>query len=808
VAAVVEALDGRPTQITDANGVVTTLSYKPRGWLASRSIGGETTTYDYDPVGNLSKVTLPDGAWIAYAYDAASALISVDDSLGNGIEYELDVMGNRVQESVYDPQQSLRRTLQRVYDGVNRLQRDLGAAAQTTQYTYDNNDNLKTVTDPLNRITTNTYDALNRLTNVADSASGNTVFTYDAKDRIKTVKDPRLSTATVYTYDGLGNLTTQASPDTGTTSFTHDSAGNVATQTDARGVVTTYTYDALNRVTAATVADGTVTYEYDNLVTGGAYAKGRLTKVTDPSGFTTFGYDALGRVTSKVQTTNATPANKAFTVGYGFSSGRQTGITYPSGRAISYGFNSQGQITSIAVDGTALLSGVQYFPFGPVARWTWANGQAMERGYDMDGRLETFTLGPATGIYADLSQVFGYDSLNRLVSANLAAGQVQGFSYDANGNRTSATVNAASTTYTYPATSHRLSSLSGATTRSFSYDNAGNVTVSAGITYAYDGRGRMKQAGSTVYLVNGLGQRVKKAAGVAETYFAYDEAGHLIGEYDNAGAPIQETVWLGDLPVAVIRPAAPGGYIAYYVWADHLGTPRLITDAANQARWEWPHNDPFGNNQPNDNPAGVGSFAFNVRFPGQYFDAETGKHYNYNRDYDSSLGRYLESDPIGLGGGINTYSYVGANPLIHVDPEGLDYWIENAAETEQKCPEQGCGRHQSFCVGKPFGKRTCISFGRTGGQGWCFVDCKGHVYRDRSPPGPIEPGSYRASSGSTDRAIEDFIGKDRGTTGRYDFFGFPGNNCRTYSQGLFDQVDKKFKGTAANPPAPPTGGKR
>src|SRR5688572_1512879 len=79
-----------------------------------------------------------------------------------------------------------------------------------------------------------------------------------------------------------------------------------------------------------------------------------------------------------------------------------------------------------------------------------------------------------------------------------------------------------------------------------------------------------------------------------------------------------------------------------------------------------------------------------------------------------------------------TYSLIGykiptqvTNPVLNTDPEGLDYWIENAAETEQRCPDQGCGAHQSFCVGKPTGKRFCISFGRLGNQGWCLVNCTG-----------------------------------------------------------------------------------
>ena len=109
----------------------------------------------------------------------------------------------------------------------------------------------------------------------------------------------------------------------------------------------------------------------------------------------------------------------------------------------------------------------------------------------------------------------------------------------------------------------------------------------------------------------------------------------------------------------------------YFIHADHLNTPRLITNHLGQAVWRWANDDPFGNNAPNEDPGGLGAFTCNLRLPGQYFDKETNLHYNYFRDYDPSIGRYIQSDPIGMKGGINSFAYVRSNPLSRVDPFGL-----------------------------------------------------------------------------------------------------------------------------------------
>jgi len=222
----------------------------------------------------------------------------------------------------------------------------------------------------------------------------------------------------------------------------------------------------------------------------------------------------------------------------------------------------------------------------------------------------------------------------------------------------------------------------------YAYDAAGNVTGDGVNQFLIDMTGRLRGPsgtwGSANYMVNGLGRRVQKMRYIpnalpyregtyVETFYAYDDAGHLIGEYDANGQALQETVWLGDTPVAVLKAG-----MLYYVHADHLDAPRVITDTQNRVVWRWDNADPFGVGLPSENLSGLGTFTYPLRLPGQYFDQETGLHYNINRYYDPRIGRYLSFDPIGLAGGINPYVYVSNNPLSFIDPLGLYFEFSNS----------------------------------------------------------------------------------------------------------------------------------
>ena len=130
---------------------------------------------------------------------------------------------------------------------------------------------------------------------------------------------------------------------------------------------------------------------------------------------------------------------------------------------------------------------------------------------------------------------------------------------------------------------------------------------------------------------------------------------------DRAGRGLREgcSVVVAD----AVKLVPVSGPCTYYLYTDHLDTPRALTDTANVVRWRW-DSDPFGTAAANDDPDGA-RLVYNLRFPGQYYDKETNLHYNTFRDYDPATGRYVESDPIGLDGGINTYAYVSGNPISY-----------------------------------------------------------------------------------------------------------------------------------------------
>ncbi|MGH6638684.1 MAG: Ig-like domain repeat protein [Polaromonas sp.] len=633
----------------------------------------------------------------------------------------------------------------------------INAGTLTWQYGYDAMGRPTIVLDPNGLSTYTYYDSLGRPiqtqqpANTGSASPTITSFAYNAADSLTQVTDPR-SLATTYTPNGLRQVTAQSSPDSGASQYSYDANGNLLTRADARGKLTQFTYDNLDRLTRVHYPTGADTVlEYDGGTTPTPAATGELTKITDASGQTSYTFDALGRKTSKTQTTNG----KSFTVGYswgdsGSALDKLSAITYPSGSRVNYSYDAQGAVSGITVNpvnangagtsGTALplLSGISLNAESNLTGWTWPSTKTQAISYDSVGQVSGYNLGDPNGAGSSagvrrtvlrdsagritgyshannavavptLDQAFAYDNLNRLTNATIGATATQ-YSYDATGNRTAKVVSGTSYPNTIATTSNRLTQTQDVLgTATVQHDAAGNITGDGVNTYIYSDRGRMATAGNAggtvTYSYNALEQRVNKTGPTAliptgAAYYVYDEAGKLLGEYDANGVPIYETIYLGAnpstnlsaQPVGVLKQTgtAAGSTLAvslYNVYADQLGAPRVITRQADEAIvWRWDTAESFGGTAPNQDPSGLGTFSYNQRLPGQVFDAETGLFQNWNREYNARIGRYVQSDPIGLAGGINTFAYVEGNPLSFTDPLGL---MGNGANGRRTAPSNG-----------------------------------------------------------------------------------------------------------------------
>lgn len=277
-------------------------------------------------------------------------------------------------------------------------------------------------------------------------------------------------------------------------------------------------------------------------------------------------------------------------------------------------------------------------------------------GLDAAGNITSKGLDP---VPENATHIFNYDELHRLIN-EINPDNTDSYSYDANGNRTSFTRDGNTTDYLIFSNNNKIDQVGG---EPRSYDEVGNTTSDRNgtRTFSYNQAGRLSEVhenGQLVasYTYNALGQRVSKSTPSGTSYYLYDLSGKLIGEYDENGQTIKEYVHLDGVPVAQLEESK-----ITYLHTDHLATPRKATDEAGDVVWQW-DSEAFGNKLPTAN----NGITINLRFPGQYYDSETGLYYNYYRYYDPEIGRYITSDPIGLEGGLNTYAYVGGILCIGV----------------------------------------------------------------------------------------------------------------------------------------------
>ncbi|WP_078888666.1 DUF6531 domain-containing protein [Streptomyces sclerotialus] len=712
---------GNITRVTRADGSITEATYNGLHQL-TRAVapGGAVWEHAYDDRGNRTSVTAPDGAITRFTHHPTGAVATATDSLGHTTEVccnaaglplevtdplgaatrnERDVFGRPV--TITDP---LGATTHLEWTVEGKLARRTAADGTTESWSYDGEGNCTSYTNQLGATSTYEYTHFDLLAARTGPDGVRYAFEHDTELQLRRVTDPQGLTWS-YDYDPAGRLTAETDFDDRTLTYAHDAAGRLVRHTTAAGDEIRFERDVLGRTVTKDAAGALTRYMYD--------ASGGLAEAVGPDATLTLERDAAGRVTAE------TVNGRRLTYTYD-ELGRRTGRTTPSGATSTWTYDAAGNRTKLVASGRTLA-----FTHDEAGReLTRAVGEvlALTQAYDAVGRLSEQELtgpdntrirhraytyradGNLTAIedHLDHTRRFDLDVTGRVTAVH-AAGWAETYAYDEAGNQTDAS---------WPA---RMPGQEATGTRTYT---GTRITTAGNVRYEHDAAGRITQRQKTRlsrkpdtwryewdaesrlvsvvtpdgthwrYLYDPLGRRIAKkrlAADAPEEVaeqidFAWD--GATLCEQTTSMAAAPHTVTLtwdhdGLRPLTQTErktswdtPAADASQQEvderfYTIVSDLVGTPTELFDEHGRSAWRarttlwgttvWKR----------------GATAYTpLRFPGQYFDPETGLHDNCFRTYDPETARYLTPDPLGLAPSPNPVTYV-TNPHIWSDPLGL-----------------------------------------------------------------------------------------------------------------------------------------
>jgi len=682
-----------PVHITNPDRTVVRQEYDDRGnRISAIDPSGAVTRTTHNVSGHPTSVTDALGNTTHIRSNPAGLPVEIIDPLGATTRIERDSFGRPV--ALTDPLGAVTRL---VWTPEGKLARRTDADGSTQSWTYDGEGNCLTHTDAMGSISRFEYTHFDVMTARTGPDGVRYEFAHDHELRLTQVLNPQGLTWN-YAYDPAGRLVSETDFDDRTLAYERDPVGRLTARTDALGQTTRYERDTLDRIVRKDAAGSVTTFAYDltdqlaeavnadATITWLRDRYGRLKSETVNGRTVSYAYDALGRRTGRT-----TPSGATSTWTYDAAGRRDSLIT--SGRTLTFEHDAAGREVARHL-GDHLTIASQFDTMGRLTtQQVTGAGRSIQRrdyAYRADGHL--------IGLIDQLSgkKTFDVDTVGR-VTAVRAADWSERYAYDAAGNQTDASWPASHPGQEAVGTrSYTGTTITRAGNIRYEHDALGRITLRQKTRlsrkpdtwqYEWDAESRMRSATNPeglvwVYAYDPLGRRVSKKflRGGGErtqekTVFVWDgatlceqittsaELAHLVSltwHHDGLRPAVQqESITSAESPQEIIDERF------FTIVTDLVGCPSELVAEDGTIAWQT-RNSLWGTTT-----WAASSSAFTpLRFPGQYFDPETGLHYNFHRYYDPQTARYLSPDPLGLGPAPNASTYV-SNPHAGIDPFGL-----------------------------------------------------------------------------------------------------------------------------------------
>ena len=685
---------------TDKSGAQWRRTYNTSGLLASlTSPDGQTTQYRYNAQGLLVQQEQANKQITRYEWNATGELTALISPEGHKQEFAYNALGQRVKMDVWLASRAHGGTTRYVYNASNELVRITYPNGEKVDIAYNANGQVERMSDRRNRVTQYQYDGLSQVIHRTDPEGNSLAYAYDTERNLIRLTNEN-GEHYHFTYDGNERLTKEIGFDGRTQHYKYNAAGHLIKHMDAGEVVTDFERDPLGRMLskfsrAVTDTDGKASernrYSYD--------PAGRLTETYNSDQYLAFTYDRMGylikehhsELNEQKQRINSSMVDIHYQRA---ATGQLKQIQLPDAQTIDYGYDSANRLEQVLFNNNAIthierddlgmevnrqqgevITHSNYDPMGRLTQQHTQNKQhktdliQREYQYDDAGNLSVFKDGIDASNSWEVRYV--YDMVDRLkhTEGNLN----ENFVFDPAGNllgQQQSQQNETSEQPTETGKNAKGNRLSFQGDRKFTYDARGNLI--------HEARGKGGKL-TTVFTYNLNNQLISVTKNNQTTTYTYDPLGRRVSKQDNFGST--NYLWAGDQLAQEHRNNIKKTYVyepesfrpvamvqddeIYHYHLDHLGTPRELTNTQGKIVWK-AHYKTYGNVALKD----VEDVENNIRFQGQYFDEETGLHYNRHRYYDPSVGQFTTQDPIGLLGGVNGYQYA-PNPVGWVDPFGL-----------------------------------------------------------------------------------------------------------------------------------------